>query len=253
MKRFLYYFILLSLLLAPAPAMARDVLTIATEGGYPPFNYFDETGQVAGFDVDLSYAICKQLNIRCKIVTVEWGKIIDGLVEGKYDAIVASMAKTPERDMKIDFTDSYYRSRSSFVAKAGVHMNVIPGGMIGKRIAAQDDTVQAQYLRENFGKHSTILTPPTHEEALRLLVDGKVDAVLSDNLVLFDFLQTPEGKNFDYLGDPLPPTTDASISYIAVQEGNDALRTSINKALRELKMNGTYDRITKKYFPFSIY
>ncbi|GAB7023525.1 transporter substrate-binding domain-containing protein [Salidesulfovibrio brasiliensis] len=231
---------------------AAEPLRVATEGAYPPFNYIDENGEPAGFDVEMAKAICTALSRKCEIVVVPWNDIITRLVKGDYDMVVASMAKTPERDKLIDFTDHYYRSRSNFVGEAGRFPQATPEVLTGRTIAAQKGTVQENYLYEHYGT-SNIRSAGTTKEAFDLLVAGEVDAVLSDSLTIYEFLQTPRGRTFDFIGSALPASDVSSFSHIAVAEGNDELCKQINHALKRLRAEGTYDRINKKYFPFSIY
>lgn len=240
------------LLLLVAPPVSAEPLRVATEGAYPPFNYINEEGRPVGFDVDIAKAICTALSRDCKIVVVAWDDIITGLVNGDYEMIVASMAKTPERDKLIDFTDHYYRSRSNFVGKAGRYESSTPDALAEAIITAQKGTVQENYLFRHYNK-STIRSAETTKAAFDLLVDGQVDAVLSDSLTIYEFLQTPRGRPFDFIGTALPTTDVSSYSHIAVAEGDDELRNQVNEALKRLRAEGTYDRINKKYFPFSIY
>lgn len=247
--------ILTTLILLLGAAMtthAQEPLRVATEGAYPPFNYIDSQGNLAGFDIDIARAICADLNRPCQLVRVVWKDIISGLVHGDYDMIVASMARTAEREDLIDFTDRYYRSRSNFVGKAGMFTNSSPDALKGKRLCAQKGTVQSDYLTTHY-PNSTIIQAETTKAAFDKLVQGTVDAVLSDSLTIYDFLQTAKGRDFDFVGQALPADNVSSYSHIAVAEGNHKLRKAINAALKRIRAEGIYDRINKKYFPFSIY
>lgn len=242
------------LLLAAGPsAHASDVLRIATEGAYPPFNYVDDQGKLGGFDVDIANALCRAMETECEIVAVPWDVILDGLEKGDYSAVVASMAKTPERDARVDFTERYYRSRSAFIARAGAYEDVSPEALAGKRLTAAADTVQIEYLRKHYGEHSEIIAAKDTPDSYRLLAEGKVDLVLSDALNCLEFLDSEKGIDFDFSGEALPGEATSSTAFIAVREGDDALRQRINEAIQTIRLDGTYDKINHKYFPFSIY
>lgn len=243
----------LTIFILSGPAFAKDTLRIATEGAYPPFNYYDDKGEVVGFDVDIALALCEAMEVRCTIVTNEWDTILNGLTEGKYDAVIASMAMTPERLKVADFSNYYYRSRSTFVGDPARKFIQTREGVRGMTLGAQEGTVQAQYLTDNFKGAATVKLGKTTKEAFTMLANGETDAMLSDSLTIFDFLQTEEGKKFDFVGTPLPQGDPSSEARIAIRKDEADLLEAINKAIKTIRMNGTYDKINRKYFPFSIY
>lgn len=251
-----FAFILLAvptLLLTGTKGFAEAPLRIATEGAYPPFNYIDEDGKLAGFDVDIALAICEELNRRCEVNAVPWDDLLPRLAKGDYDAIIASMARTPEREKVADFTSYYYRSRSMFVGKPSTSFVQTKSGLEGLTIAAQTGTVQEEYLLNNFSGTTHLTTTKTTDDAFALLVGGHVDAVLSDGLTIFDFLQTDKGQRFDFIGSPLPATDPSSRACIAVRKGDTELVNLLEQTIKELRINGVYEKINAKYFPFSIY
>ncbi|QJB55006.1 transporter substrate-binding domain-containing protein [Pseudodesulfovibrio sp. zrk46] len=235
------------------PAQAQDPLRIATEGAYPPFNEVDKDGKLVGFDVDIAMALCEAMGTTCTLESVAWDNLLPELNAGKFDVIVASMAKTPEREEHAIFTDYYYRSRSMFVGTPSTLFFQTREGVKGMKLAAQEGTVQEQYLRDNFEGSASIVTAPDMKDCFDMLHKGEVDAVLSDSLTIFDFLQSDKGKRFDFIGNPLPADDPSSEACIAVAKSKPQLAAQINSALREIRFNGTYDRINLKYFPFSIY
>lgn len=253
MKRAQGVFIFLVCIFLCSQAFAQQPLHIATEGAYPPFNFIDKNGDLAGFDVDIALALCESMQVECVIEAVQWDDILNGLVAGSYDAIVASMAKTPEREKVASFTDFYYRSRSTFVGDPKKQFVQTTEGVKGMILAAQTETVQLQYLMNNFSGSAKIQGATTIKEAFAMLVRGDVDAVLSDSLTIYDFLQTDVGRSFDFIGTPLPQNDPSSESRIAVAKGNTKLVDAFNKALKEIRLNGTYDKVNRRYFPFSIY
>ena len=83
-------------------------IVIATEAAYPPFNDTDASGQIIGFDVDVMNALCAEMHAHCQIIAQDWDGLIPSLLAGKYDAIIAGMSITPERQAQVDFSDSYF-------------------------------------------------------------------------------------------------------------------------------------------------
>lgn len=245
-------FLLFVVLSTPGSACAES-LRIATEGAYPPFNFVDDKGELNGFDVDIARALCSRMRVECGFHIVAWENIVQGLVDGKYDAIVASMAKTPEREQLVDFTKGYYRSRSSFVGKADVGIGTTPEDLAGKVLAADAQTVQAEYLHKHFKDVAEITLVSAVGEGFALLEDESVDLYLVDALTAMSFLTQARYSQFIFIGDPTPADDPSTTAHIAVQKGDDDLRERFNEALEGIYESGEYARINKKYFPFNIY
>lgn len=229
-------------------AESERVLRIATEGAYPPFNYLDDDGALAGFDVDIAWALCAVIEVDCVLVAEPWNTIIDGLVEQRYDAIVASMSVTEERKQQVAFTDKYYSTPMRFVAKRDnfLRMEEVEGQPLG----AQAETTSFDYLQDGQPFGENLHAFETMEEAYAALLAGEVAAVLTDSLVAWDFLKSDPGQAFSFVGEPI--YTDTEIA-IAVRKEDEELRQDINRAITLLIIEGTYQDINQKYFPFSIY
>ncbi len=227
-----------------------ETLRIATEGAYPPFNFL-ENGELKGFDVEIAKAVCVKMSVECTFQAVPWNDIIKGLEDNHYDLIVASMAYSKERAARIDFSEPYYRSHSVFVGDEK-YQDSSPDALAGVRIAVESGTIQAEYLKKAYGK-STILLGEDQPAARRLLTEKKADLLIGDAIELLTFMETPEGSLYSYVGDPVSSDFLQSSAHITAHKGNQALLARVNAALKEIKLNGTYDRINDAYFPFSIY
>lgn len=237
-------------LLLAGPALGADTLRIGTEGAYPPFNTIGPDGDLQGFDIDIANALCEEMNRDCEFVTQDWDGIIPGLLANKYDAIIASMSITPERDKAVDFTERYWSNKLRFVAPKSSDILPTESALRGKSIGAQRATISAQWLEENMGDAIDIKLYDTQENAYLDLSSGRIDAVLADMLVTYDWLQSDAGSEFEFKGEAV---YDDDRIAIAVREGNDTLRKEFNKAIDAIRENGTYQRINAKYFPFDIY
>ena len=117
MKKILLSAVLAVSMLA-APAMAKDTIRIGTEGAYAPYNYVDDSGKLAGFEVELGNALCKEAGLTCEWVVNEWDSIIPNLIAGNYDGIMAGMSVTDERKKTIQFSEEYYPVAKSLYAAA---------------------------------------------------------------------------------------------------------------------------------------
>jgi ABC-type amino acid transport/signal transduction systems, periplasmic component/domain len=250
-RRFGFTLLLLAAGLAPATAGA-ETLRVATEGAYPPFNYVAEDGSLAGFDVDIAKAICAEMKVVCSYRAVAWDGIIDGLVAGDYDLVVASMAHTPERAARVAFSDFYYRSHSVFIGDASQILGTSPENLAGRRIGVATETIQADYLKRTF-PGLTIVEAPDSIVILKMLEAGEVDVVLGDAIQLLSWMEAAEHARFEYIGDPVGDAFLQSSARIAARKDAGDLVARVNEAIRHIRLDGTYDRINDAYFPFSIY
>ncbi|SBV96555.1 Amino acid ABC transporter, periplasmic amino acid-binding protein [uncultured Alphaproteobacteria bacterium] len=232
-----------------AAAEAKDVLRIGSEGAYPPFNMIDKDGNLQGFDIDIAKALCDEMKVECKFVTQDWDGIIPGLLSKKYDAIVASMSDTPERRKAVGFSNKYYSNMLRFAAPKGTKLAPTADGMKGKTIGAQRATIAAQYAKEHF-PGAEVKVYDTQENAWLDLAAGRTDVVLADMLVAYEWLSTPDGADYAFLGEPFD--IDDKIS-IAVRKQDKDLAKKLNDAIDAIRANGTYQKINAKYFPFDIY
>lgn len=222
------------------------VLRVATEGAYPPFNYTNNDGTLAGFDVDIANAICQEMKVTCDIKAQDWDGIIPSLKAGKYDAIVAGMGITPERQEQIDFSQPYYSSPLAFVAKKGVDFDPTQAGSIeGKNIGVQRATLSSQWLEANHPK-ANIKQYGTADEAFLDLTSGRLDAILSEKFGVVTWLNTKDGESFEIKGPDINNNDDIGI---AIDKGRPELLADINAAIDALKANGEYDKIVEKHFP----
>ncbi|MBF0391323.1 MAG: transporter substrate-binding domain-containing protein [Alphaproteobacteria bacterium] len=232
--------------------LAAKPLQVATEGEYPPFSFVDDQGRLVGFDVDIAQALCREMHTTCEVVKVAWTDLLDGLAAGRYDMVVASMARTPAREEKATFTDYYYKARGLFVGHANTRIALTPAGLEGKTIACQQGTVQEDFLRTH-RKGVTVLSMETVEDAMEAVLAGKADLILTDTLSAYDFLKGERGSTLDVVGDPLSDQEMSAPAHIQVRKGDTALRDRVDQALQRIRLDGSYHRINQKYFPFSIY
>lgn len=219
-----------------------EVVRIATEGAYPPMNFTQADGSLAGFDVDVANALCEAMKTNCEIVQQDWDGIIPGLQAEKYDAIIAGMSITDERKEVVDFTDPYFSSGLLLIAKSDADITL--EGLAGKKVGVQSATVAADYLEE---KHPDIEVKAydTQENANMDLASGRVDAVLVDQVAGTDWLSSDSAKGYAQQGSAI--STGADDFGIAIRK-DDALVGKFNTALADIKANGTYEKISVKYF-----
>lgn len=245
---------LAALLLAGATLFAGSALAerirIATEGAYAPFNFIDASGQPQGFDVDIALALCERMQAECEIVAQDWDGIIPGLQARRYDAIIASMSITPERQRVVAFTDPYYSNVLAFIGPKGADFGTDPDSLKGKTLGAQRATIAGQYLEDTLGRSVTVKLYDTQDNAYLDLAAGRLDGMVSDKFPAYDWLRSDAGQGFEFKGEDID--IDDKIA-IAVRRQDNALRERLNQALAGILEDGTYEAINARYFPFSIY
>lgn len=236
-------------------AFAADKIKIGTEGAYPPFNSITADGKVVGFDIDIANALCEKMKAECEIVTQDWDGIIPGLIAKKYDAIIASMSITDDRKKEVAFTNPYYKSALTFVAKKGSGITEVTAETLkGKTIGAQAGTTQADYITAAF-PDAELKAYPTQDEVNLDLVNGRLDLGVSDLFPMMDWIdQAKDGACCELVGKPVLEAKYAGQGAgIAIRKEDTALVEAMNKALDEIVADGTYKTINDKYFKINIF
>jgi polar amino acid transport system substrate-binding protein len=230
-------------------------LKFATETDYPPFNYRDEDGAVAGFNVDLARAICRELDVTCEVNPVDWNRLLPTLKADEADAVIASLAITPQTIAQVDFTDSYYATPAKFVVRNSSELrSVRPEDVEDLKIAVTKGSAHEAYLRHFFAK-SEIVPFDTDDEARTALKTEQVDLLFGDAISMMFWINGSDsagccqfrGRGFlegKYFGEGVG---------IAVGKGNIRLKEVLNYALARVRASGRLEELLLRYFPLAIY
>ncbi|MBL9059581.1 MAG: transporter substrate-binding domain-containing protein [Mangrovicoccus sp.] len=219
-------------------AAAQDVVRLATEGAYPPYNFINDAGKVDGYDIAVGNEICKRAGLTCEWVVNDWDSIIPNLVSGNYDAILAGMSITDERDQVIDFTQNYLKPEPSAYAalEDGIDLTKVA-------VAAQTGTIQAGHVTET---GATLVEFATPDETVAAVRNGEAEAVLADKSFLEPVVQGDPDMKFIgedvFLGNGLG---------IGVRESDGALKDKFNAVLTEMKADGSLNALIDKWMPES--
>jgi polar amino acid transport system substrate-binding protein len=230
-------------------------LRIATEPDYPPFNYYDEEGQLTGFNVDLARAICRELGVTCEITAADWNTLIPSLNNNEADAILASLAISSKSVGQVDFTNRYYSTPARFAAKAGNSIGEISvGELYGRKIAVVKGSAHEAFLRDFFDG-AKIIPFATDAEARAALKDGKVELLFGDGISLMFWLQgSDSARCCEFKGEGYSePRYFGDGAGIAVKRGNTRLREVLDYALARVKASGRYEELMLRYFPLPPY
>ncbi|MEM9764165.1 MAG: transporter substrate-binding domain-containing protein [Pseudomonadota bacterium] len=246
-------FVAAAVCLFATPALAAD-LDICVEGAYPPFSETTSSGDVVGFDIDIANALCDEMGKSCEMVATEWDGIIPALLEGKCDAIIASMSITEERKKVIDFSEKYYQTPARFIAADDAGLADTAEGLAGKVVGVQRGTIHQDFMEGEFPEVELKLYG-TQDEAYLDLAAGRIDAVMADSIAMDDgFLKTDAGEGYSFFGGAYAiPKYHGNGAGIGVRQGEEDLRDGFSAAIKAIREDGTYEKIQSKYFEFDIY
>lgn len=216
----------------------EGTLTMATNAYFPPYEYYD--GQdIIGIDVDIAKAIADKMGLELKVEDMEFDSIITAVSTGKADLGLAGMTVTPDRQKNVDFSDSYATGIQSVIVKEDSTITKIDD-LQGKKIGVQLSTTGDIYATDDFGKDSVVQYNKGND-AVMALTQGQVDAVIIDNEPAKSYVEANKGLK-------ILDTEYATENYAAcISKDNAGLTKAVNKALAELKADGTLQKIVDKY------
>lgn len=224
----------LALTAGGALAQSGDVVRIGNEAAYPPYNYIDDNGEVAGFERELGDELCARAEVTCEWVVNDWDSMIPNLVSGNYDVILSGMSITDEREEVIDFTQGYTQPDPSAYVALSADADVA-GGVV----AAQTNTIQAGYITENAG---TLVEFATPEETIAAVRSGEADAVLADKAYL-DPIVADSGDELVIVGTVL---IGGGIG-LGVRESDTELKAKFDAAIQSMKDDGSLNALIAKH------
>lgn len=230
-------------------------LRVVTEPDYPPFNYYDEEGQLAGFNVDLARAICRELGINCEITTADWTTLIPSLNTNEADAVIASVAITKKALGEADFTSRYYSTPARFVAKANSNLKEISvAALKDMKVAVVKGSAHEAFLRDFF-EGAKVMSYATAAEARAALKNGDADLLFGDGISLMFWIQgTDSNRCCEFRGEGYTEARYFGDGVgIAVKKGNSRLRDVLDYALARVKASGRYEELMLRYFPLPLY
>jgi len=223
-------------------AQAADV-RIATEGAYAPWNFMDDSGTVAGFEIELGNEICARAGVECEWVVNEWDSIIPNLVAGNYDMIMAGMSVTDERKQSIMFGNEYFPADgATYVAASSAEID--SNNLSGLKIGAQGATIHADYLEANLAEGNDILSYETADQSVADLMAGNIDLLLADNSYLVPIVEASGGA-LKIVGDRLAIGGGVAAGY---RQADKELAEKMNAALTSVREDGTLSELLIKFF-----
>ena len=214
-------------------------LTMSTNAAFPPYESTDDNGNFVGIDIDVAAAIAEKLGLELQVDDMDFDAALLAAQNGKSDLVMAGVTVTEDRQLVMDFSDSYATGIQSIIVKEDSDI-ATPDDLADKMIGTQRGTTGYIYCSDDFGDEH--VTPYDDGlTAVQALVNGQVDAVVIDNAPAKEFVEANPGLK-------ILDTAYAEEDYaIGVAKGNTAMLDAINGALEELKNDGALQAIVDKY------
>ncbi|CAN7277835.1 basic amino acid ABC transporter substrate-binding protein [Rhizobacter sp. LjRoot28] len=230
---------------AAAPPPPAKVYVVGTDAAYAPFESQNEKGEIVGFDIDVVTAIAQKGGFEVKFINTPWEGIFNTLTQGDRDLVVSAVTITEERKQTMDFSAPYFDAYQLIAVKNDAKVTKF-ADLKKLKVGVQNGTTGDEVVTKLQGKSSpNVKRFESTPLALKELEAGGVEAVVADNGVIVNYVANNAGSNFKTVTD----NSFAPEQYgIAFKKGNTELLEKFNKGLAEVKADGTYDAIYKRYF-----
>ncbi|MDW2742300.1 histidine ABC transporter substrate-binding protein HisJ [Atlantibacter subterraneus] len=231
-------------------------LRIGTDPTYAPFESKNAQGELVGFDIDLAKELCKRIQTKCTFVENPLDALIPSLKAKKIDAIMSSLSITEKRQQEIAFTDKLYAADSRLVVAKDSDIEPSLEKLKGKRVGVLQGTTQETYGNEHWApKGVEIVSYQGQDNIYSDLTAGRIQAAFQDEVAASEgFLKQPIGKDYKFGG---PSIKDEKLfgvgTGMGIRKEDNELREALNKAFAEMRADGTYEKLAKKYFDFDVY
>ncbi len=238
--------------------MKNKMLVEVTDQAYPPFSYIDESGEVVGFDIDISKEIAKRLGVGYKVETPSWEIIVAGNWNGRWDICVCSMTPTAERAQVLDFVNEYYESPAVIAVNVDNTDINSAADLNGKKVGAQAGTTYEKYVQKALVidipgakpveypfAEATVVPYDSEDTAFQDLALGtgkRLDAIVSNYLTTIDRVKANPDK-FKIVGDSLY----GEPIWVAVDKGDPEWQAKIKEIFKAMEADGTLKAISEKW------
>ena len=264
-------FSVLASLLIIGNVYAADKIKIGTEGAYPPWNSKDASGKLIGFEVELAYTLCRYIGKQCEIVEQDWDGMIPALIMRKFDAIMAGMSITAERQKAINFSQGYADEVASLAVMkgsslegldtpAGINLTkpnaaakkalkTLTSALTGKTVCVQTATIHQNFLDSGDVGKVNVRTYKTQDEVNLDLTSGRCDVALAAAVAFSDYAEK-SGKPVVLTGPTFSGGAFGNGVGVGIRKDDTELLKKFNAAINKARKNGDISRIATKWFGF---
>jgi len=246
-------------------------IKIGTEGAYPPWNSKDASGKLIGFEVELAWTLCRYIGEQCEIVEQDWDGMIPALIMRKFDAIMAGMSITAERQKAINFSQGYADEVASLAVMKGSSLEgmetseginlgkktgavkkdlkTLTAALAGKTVCVQTATIHQNFLESGDVGKVNVRTYKTQDEVNLDLAAGRCDAALAAAVAFSDYAEK-SGKPVVLVGPTFSGGAFGNGVGVGIRKDDTELLNAFNKAIDKARKNGDISRIAIKWFGF---
>ncbi len=248
-----------------------DKIRIGTEGAYPPWNSKDASGKLIGFEVELAWTLCRYIGQQCEIVEQDWDGMIPALIMRKFDAIMAGMSITAERQKAISFSQGYADEVASLAVMKGSDLEgistseginltkktgavkkdlkTLTSALSGKTVCTQTATIHQNFLESGDVGKVNVRTYKTQDEVNLDLASGRCDVALAAAVAFTDYAEK-SGKPVVLVGPTFSGGAFGNGVGVGIRKDDTELLKAFNKAIDKARKNGDISRIATKWFGF---
>lgn len=219
-------------------------INVGTEGTYPPFTYHDQSGELTGYDVEVTRAVADKLGVDVEFKETQWDAMLAGLDSKRFDMVANQVSlTTPERQAKYDLAQPYSWSGAVVLAPTDDSRYGSWDNLKGLR--------SAQSLSSNYGElaeryQAEIVPVDGMAQAIQLVKQDRADFTMNDNLAVLDYLKKFPDSGLEIK--LVAPADEQRGSGLVLLKGNDAVVTKLNEAMSELHADGTLTKLSEEFF-----
>ncbi|MBO7748372.1 amino acid ABC transporter substrate-binding protein [Paenibacillus sp. MWE-103] len=226
---------------ALAAVKSAGEITVGTEGTYAPFTFHDKSGKLTGFDVDIAQEVAKRIGVKAKFVETKWDGMLAGLDAKRFDMVANEVTIRDDRKQKYDFSDPYILSKAVLIVKDNNTSIKSLADLKGKKSGQSLTSDLGDIAKANGAK---IVQIDGFNQAIDLLTSGRIDATVNDKLSFLDLKKQRPDVPIKVVAE----TDNVSQSGLLFRKGGADLVDAANKALADMKADGTYLKISQTYF-----
>lgn len=216
-------------------------IKVGTNATYPPFEYFDESMKIAGFDIELVDILSKRVGFTYDLIEMSFDGLIPALQSGKIDMVASALTPTEQRAKAVDFTKSYFNTENVFIKRANDDSITGIENLKGKKIGFQVGTTQEMSANQI----KDVITEPAEDVAssFMMLKTNKIDVVLVDSSIGYSYLaKNPELTSFYTVKDE-----NEGFAFAFAKGKHAELLEKIDAELVKMLQDGSFDALLKKY------